>query len=196
MSPRSYGPLFTVKVVKTQLGADYLNIGSVGSGTAGAHRTATSSPLVANWAPRLAPSSPRVRERDARRRQVARRARRARVRLAELGTREVAHELLEVLVRREQLGPVAHAADERRGQIEGQCNRSFVPCGGDALEPIVGLTSRADWASSSAIAPRFRGSSHLAGPVQRAGDGAPRFGGVDALKVVRSQSELFSKSAA
>ena len=52
------------------------------------------------------------------------------MRLAELGTREVAHELLEVLVRREQLGPVAHAADERRGQIEGQCNRSFVPCGG------------------------------------------------------------------
>ena len=73
------------------------------------------------------------------------------MRLAELGKREVAHELLEVLVRREQLGPVAHAADERRGQIEGQCNRSFVPCGGDALEPIVGLTSRADWASSSAI---------------------------------------------
>ena len=26
-----------------------------------------------------------------------------------------------------------------------------MPCGGDALEPIVGLTSRADWASSSAI---------------------------------------------
>jgi hypothetical protein len=26
MSPRSYGPLFTVKVVKTQLGADYLKM--------------------------------------------------------------------------------------------------------------------------------------------------------------------------